>query len=46
MNTSGYMTCTVVSSSGGNLTYSAVYEQNETTTWQTNRVGSLNAPVV
>ena len=30
MNTSGYMTCTVVSSSGGNLTYSAVYEQNET----------------
>lgn len=44
MNTSGYMTCTVVSSSGGNLTYSAVYEQNETTTWQTNRVGGLNAP--
>ena len=44
MNTSGYMTCTVVESSSGSLTYANVYEQNETSTWQTSRVGGLNAP--
>lgn len=44
INTNGYMTCTVVSSSGGNLTYASVYEQNETSTWQNQRVGGLSAP--